>query len=61
MLKGWRTIAVNASLAGAEAALIYLNGVGWVEQVGPTWSVMVVALINMGLRTVTDTPLGKSS
>lgn len=59
-MKGWRTIIVNAGLVAAEGALVALQGVGWTEMLGPTVSVFVVAIINMGLRTVTNTAMGQA-
>ena len=57
--KGWRTIAINVAIAGGTAALTYLAGVNWVDMVGPTWSVIIITGINLGMRFVTDTKVGE--
>lgn len=56
--KGWRTISVNVAIAAGTAALQYLAGVNWVDLVGPTWSVIIITGINLGMRFVTDTKVG---
>ena len=60
MLKGYRTIIVNALILGGTAALQSLASVDWIEQVGPVGAIGIIALINMGLRAITDTPMGKA-
>lgn len=59
-MKGFRTLAVNAGLAAAGAGLTYLAGVNWVEYVSPTIAVVAMAMVNMALRLITTTAVGKS-
>lgn len=58
-IKGWRTVAVNVGIAAGTAGLHALAGVNWIELVGPTWSMLIVAAINIALRAVTTSPIGK--
>lgn len=60
MLKGYRTILLNALIAGSVPALQYLASVDWVSTLGPTWSMVAVAAINVVMRFVTTTPVGQA-
>lgn len=57
-MKGYRTIAVNVALAilGALQAFDWVTVVPQ-EYVGLT--VLVITMLNVGLRTVTTTPVGR--
>jgi len=57
-MKGFRTLAINAALVGLIAVLHFAAGVDWTVYVSPDVSVVLVAAVNMLLRTVTDTPIG---
>lgn len=57
MFKGWKTILFNGGLVVILPLLQYLAGVNWVEEVGPTYALVIVAVINVILRVVTDTPV----
>jgi len=59
-MKGYRTIIVNALIAAATGALQYGAGVNWIEAVGPTWSALIITGINVALRLITTTPVGKA-
>ena len=59
-MKGFRTLGVNAALAAASAGLTYLAGVDWSAHVSPTAAVVAVALVNMALRLITTTAVGKA-
>lgn len=58
-IKGWRTVAVNVGIAAVTAALPVLAGVDWTALVGPKAAVAIVVVINLGLRAVTTSPVGK--
>ena len=58
MLKGWRTVAVNAAILAGTGALQQLANFDWVAQVGSFGSMAIVTLINLGLRAITTTKLG---
>jgi hypothetical protein len=60
MLKGFRTIIVNALLAGSVPVLDSLASVNWVELLGPTGAMVAVAAINIVMRMITTTPVGQS-
>lgn len=58
-LKGWRTVAVNVGIAAGTAALPVLAGVDWVSLVGAKAAIVIVAGVNLGLRMITTSPVGK--
>ena len=58
MLKGYRTIILNALIAGSVPALNSLMSVDWVAALGPTWAMVAVAGLNVVMRFVTTTPVG---
>lgn len=57
-MKGYRTLAFGLLVAIAPAALHYLAGVHWTDYVSPEWAGVIVGAIAIGLRVVTDTPMG---
>lgn len=59
-MKGWRTLAINAGIAAGTALLQWAAGVNWVDYVGEVYAVLIVALVNGGLRLMTTTPVGKA-
>ena len=58
-MKGWRTIAVNVGLAAATGGLQAAANINWIDAVGTTWAMIAVAAINIGLRAITTSPVGK--
>lgn len=59
-MKGFRVLLINALTAAMVAGLTYLAGVNWTDHVSPTAAVVLVALVNMALRFITTTPVGKA-
>ena len=62
-MKGYRTILINAAVAAATAALAHFSPELVAEIAGPTYgplALMALAAVNMGLRAVTSTPVGKA-
>ena len=60
MMKGWKTVAFGAVVAIAPAALTYLGGVNWTSLgISPDVAAVIGAMI-VGLRAVTNTPIGKT-
>jgi hypothetical protein len=59
--KGWRTILFNLALVVAPPALAYLASVHWTDYLNPTWAPVVVGLIGILLRLVTNTPPGQKA
>ena len=59
-MKGWRTLTVNAA-----AAVIPILELTEFRDVLPPywlpWFVLGLAVVNMGLRYITTTPIGRSS
>ena len=59
-MKGWRTILLNAAIAGGTAALGYLLDFDWAAQVGPVLAVVIINVLNIALRLITTTPPGQA-
>jgi len=59
-MKGWRTLLINAALGGLAVGLSYAAGINWVDFVDPHWAVLIVTVVNIGLRFITSTPVGKN-
>jgi len=63
-MKGYRTIFFNAGIAALTAGLAHFSPDLLTELAGPTyapWVVAGVAIVNVLLRTVTSTPVGKAA
>lgn len=60
-LKGWKTVGFGLLVAIVPTALTYAAGLDWTKLVGPNAAAIVVGLVTVALRAVTDTPVGKSS
>ena len=58
-MKGYRTILVGLLLTIAPAALGYLAGVDWNAILGATGAFVVSGVIQIAMRLVTTTPVGK--
>lgn len=60
-LKGWRTVAINVGLPAVILALQNLAGVDFGSLgVGVFTAVLIHSVINIALRAVTDTAIGKA-
>jgi hypothetical protein len=60
-MKGYRTIAINAGVAGLAGTVAYLGNIDW-SSVDPRAAIIapgLVALLNIGLRFLTTGPVGK--
>jgi hypothetical protein len=58
-MKGWRTIGINAILAGSVSSLEFLLEVDWTSIVDPSIAIVIIAIVNLGLRLVTTSAVGK--
>ena len=58
-LKGWRTIGIGLLIAVAPAALTYLGGIDWTKLVGANGAMIISGALMIGMRLVTDSPVGK--
>lgn len=61
-MKGYRTIVVNAGIAALTAGIGSLAEVDWTG-VDPRAAVVapaIVAMLNIGLRFITTTPVGRA-
>lgn len=59
-MKGYRTLALNGAMAAGAALLTWAAGVDWTQYVSPTAALVIAGAVNIGLRFMTDTPVGKS-
>ena len=59
-MTGFRTLLFNGLMVVAAALLPWLAGIDWTQYVSPTVAVIVGGAINIGLRFVTKTPVGKA-
>jgi hypothetical protein len=57
MAKGWKTLIWNGVLVAGGAVIPWLASVDWTEYVNPTAAVVIVAVVNVGLRMWTTTPM----
>ena len=57
-MKGYKTIIAGLALVIGPPALSYLASVDWSQVVGTRWAFVISGLIMIGLRIVTDTPVG---
>ena len=57
--KGWRTIAVNAIVVGGIGSLEFLAGMDWTSVADPSIAIIIVSIVNLGLRLITTSPVGK--
>jgi hypothetical protein len=59
-MKGWRTLVFNAAVALAGVVVAF----NWADVLPAKYAILVtsvaVPMINGWLRTITDTPVGKS-
>lgn len=56
-LKGWRTLAFQFASVAILALLNEMQSIDWTEYVSPTTALILMALVNTGLRLVTNTPV----
>lgn len=59
-MKGFRTVIINVLIVMITAGLQHLAGINWIELVGPTLAAVIVAAVNIALRAVTTTAIGKA-
>lgn len=60
-MKGFRTVAIGFLIAVGPAAITYLLGLDWTNLIGPNAALFVVGLLQIGMRLVTTTPVGKDA
>lgn len=58
-MKGYRTLAFNGVVVAVTALLTWASGIDWTQHVSPTTAMIVVGAVNIGLRILTTTPVGK--
>lgn len=62
-MKGYRTMFINAAVAGATAAVAMIDPSVLAEVLGSKWGWLVIPginIVNMVLRGATNTPVGKA-
>jgi hypothetical protein len=60
-MKGFRTVAIGLAIAIGPAAITYLLGLDWTSLIGPNAALFVVGLLQIGMRMITTTPVGKAN
>lgn len=60
-IKGYKTYIVGFLMVVAPPALTYLAGLDWTKIVSPQWAPVIAGAAMIALRSVTNTPPGKSS
>jgi hypothetical protein len=58
-MKGWRTLVTNAIFIGLTSILTFLLDVDWTQYVDPTVAILIIGLINLFLRTISNTAIGR--
>jgi hypothetical protein len=58
-MKGYRTILVNIGVIVGTGILQNLSTIDWSQYVSPTTAIMILGFVNMGLRFITTSPVGK--
>lgn len=58
-MKGYKTIIFNALIVGLTAMLQFAVDVNWKDIVSPEMALIIVSILNIGLRFITTTPIGK--
>ena len=57
-MKGYRTLIANGAMVIGAALLSWASNVDWTQHVSPTAAVIVMGVVNIGLRFVTTGPVG---
>jgi hypothetical protein len=60
MLKGFRTILLNAGIVAGTAGLNYLGNYDWTAHVGAVGALGIVSGLNILMRFLTTTAVGKA-
>lgn len=58
-MKGYKTIIFNALIVGFTAMLQFAVDINWKDIVSPEMALIIVSILNIGLRFITTTPIGK--
>lgn len=58
-MKGWKTLVFNGAVIIVPVLLQYLASVNWADYVSPTIALYIVTVVNMMLRAITTTPIGR--
>lgn len=59
-MKGYRTLAINGVVIALGALLPWAAGIDWTQYVSPEVATVIVGALNIGLRLITTTPVGKA-
>ena len=58
-MKGYKTILFNMLIVGVTAAVQFAADINWKDFVSPETALIIVSILNIGLRCITTTPIGK--
>ena len=59
-MKGYRSIIIGLLFAIGAPGLQYLGAVDWSHFIGPTGALVIGGVVQIAMRFVTTTPVGKS-
>lgn len=60
ILPGWKTFLFNWAVVMATATATYMSGADWSALLGPAGAPIAVALSNIALRFVSNSPIFKA-
>ncbi len=60
-MKGWKTLAFNGAIVIGGAAVTWAAGIDWTQYLSPTAAVIAAAVVNVGLRLVTNSAAFKKT
>jgi hypothetical protein len=55
-MKGWKTLLWNGAVVIGGAAVTWAAGIDWTQYLSPTYAMIAVAVVNVVLRLVTNSP-----
>jgi hypothetical protein len=59
-MKGFRTILLNTGIVAGTASLNYLGNYDWTAHVGAVGALSIVSCLNIFMRFLTTTAVGKA-
>lgn len=58
-MTGFRTLIANGLMVVIVALLHWATGIDWTQYVSPTVALVLAGVVNIGLRLITTTKVGK--
>ena len=57
-MKGYRTLVLNGAMVAAAALAQWAVNIDWTLYLSPNLAIFIAGLVNIGLRLITNTPVG---